>query len=81
MQVFICLTAYFVFCQSHKDSLRSTILDVRDNVDTEYLAENTQVVAEALARHVFNLSQGEVFSDSLVSSWSVIVRVLVMITV
>ncbi|KAJ9573916.1 hypothetical protein L9F63_008715, partial [Diploptera punctata] len=51
--------------KSHKDSVRSTILDVRENIDAECLAENTQVVAEALARHVFNLSSGQVFSDSL----------------
>jgi hypothetical protein len=32
-----------------------------------HLAENTQIVAEALARYVFNLTNEEVFSSSLVS--------------
>ena len=32
-----------------------------------HLAENTHVVAETLARYVFNLSNADVFSSSLVS--------------
>jgi hypothetical protein len=31
------------------------------------LAENTHIIAEALARHIFNLTSGEVFSGTLVS--------------
>jgi hypothetical protein len=37
-------------------------------VDVTHLAENTQIVAEALARYVFNLTDAEVFSSSLVSA-------------
>lgn len=51
--------------KSHKDSIRASILDVRENVDVTHLAENTQIVAEALARHIFNLTSGEVFSSTL----------------
>ncbi|XP_069689048.1 BOS complex subunit NCLN [Periplaneta americana] len=51
--------------KSHKESIRASILDVRDDVDVTRLAENTQIIAEALARHIFNLSSGEVFSNSL----------------
>jgi hypothetical protein len=53
--------------QSHKDLIRASILDVQENVDVTRLAENTQIVAEALARHIFNLTRGEVFSSTLVS--------------
>jgi hypothetical protein len=36
-------------------------------VDVTRLTENTHIVAEALARYVFNLTNAEVFSSSLVS--------------
>lgn len=61
--------------KSHKDPRRYTILDTRDSTDVTHLVQNTQVVAEALARHIFNLSSGEVFSENLgvqddsISSW------------
>jgi hypothetical protein len=37
-------------------------------VDVTHLEENTRIVAEALARYVFNLTNAEVFSSSLVSA-------------
>jgi len=53
--------------QSHKDTTRASVLDVWESVDVTRLAENTHIVAEALARYVFNLTNAEVFSSSLVS--------------
>lgn len=53
--------------QSHKDLIRASLLDVRENVDVTRLAENTQILAEVLARHIFNLTTGEVFSSTVVS--------------
>jgi hypothetical protein len=60
-----CISLYVQ--QSHKDSIRASILDVRENVNVTQLAEKAQIIAEALARHIFNLTSGEVFSSSLVS--------------
>ncbi|XP_052793682.1 nicalin-like [Mya arenaria] len=63
---------------SHKALDRSTILDTRSRVDETVLVRNIRIVAETLARHVYNLtSQGNVqlFSDTLdvqgelVSAW------------
>jgi hypothetical protein len=58
----------FYVRQSHKDLMRASVLDVRENVNVTHLAENTQIVAEALARHIFNLTSGEVFSNTLVNN-------------
>ncbi|XP_046999484.1 nicalin [Schistocerca americana] len=61
--------------RSHKEARRHTILDTRDSTDVTHLVQNIQVVAEALARHIYNLSSGEVFSENLgvqvesISSW------------
>jgi len=57
---------YYVW-QSHKDTTRASVLDVWESVDVTHLTENTHIVAEALARYVFNLTSAEVFSSSLVS--------------
>lgn len=63
---------------SHKSSDRSTILDTRDTIDEDGLVRNIHILAEALARHVYNLtSQGNIqlFTDTLniqkdlVSAW------------
>lgn len=64
--------------ESHKDLDRTTILDTRDSVDEKKLARNIHILAEALARHIYNLtSQGNVqlFNEALdvqtdlVSAW------------
>ncbi|XP_005090447.1 nicalin-1 [Aplysia californica] len=63
---------------SHKSPDRNTILDTRAAVDSGVITRNTQIVAEALARQIYNLtSQGsfEMFTDTLsveepvVQSW------------
>ncbi|KRT85740.1 Peptidase [Oryctes borbonicus] len=51
--------------KSHKDSLRGTILDTRESVNIDRLVQNTQVIAEALASQIYNVSIGEVFAKSL----------------
>jgi len=53
---------------SHKVPERTTILDGRDTVDSAVIARNTEIVAEALARQIYNLtSQGsfQMFTDNL----------------
>lgn len=54
--------------KSHRDSFRGTILDTRENLNLERLVQNTKVVAEALASHVYNVS-GDIFEGSLVSDF------------
>lgn len=53
--------------KSHRELTRGTILDVRENLNVERLVQNTKVVAEALASHVYNVSFGEIFGGSLVN--------------
>lgn len=52
--------------KSHDDPLRTTILDVMKNGQLDRLYRHTQVVAEALARHIYNLSSSQIFSEPLV---------------
>lgn len=52
--------------KSHKDSLRGTILDNRDSINIDRLVQNTQVIAEALASQIYNVSVGEIFESGLV---------------
>ncbi|GLH07943.1 Nicalin-1 [Gryllus bimaculatus] len=51
--------------KSHRDSLRSSILDIQGQLKESCLIRNTQILAESLARHIFNLTVGEIFSDNL----------------
>lgn len=51
--------------KTHKDMTRSSVLDVRQNVDIDRLVRNTKLVAEALAGQIYNITPGEVFADSL----------------
>lgn len=50
--------------KTHRDFQRATILDTRENLDVERLTRNTKVIAEALGRHVYNVSGGDVFGKS-----------------
>lgn len=52
--------------KSHKDPSRASILDIRQDQQIERLQRNTKVLAEALARHIYNLSSSQIFADSLV---------------
>ncbi|XP_012281156.1 nicalin [Orussus abietinus] len=49
----------------HEDPARTTILDVMRNGQVNTLYKHTQVVAEALARHIYNLSSSQIFSEAL----------------
>lgn len=70
------------FTLSHIDNpkvlIRNSILDTRDAVKVDVLARNIRLVAEALARHTFNLSstgsphifdEGLKVEPSLIASW------------
>lgn len=52
--------------KSHEDPIRTTILDVIETRQIDRLYKHTQTVAEALARHIYNLSSSQVFMDPLV---------------
>ncbi|XP_054707763.1 BOS complex subunit ncln-like [Uloborus diversus] len=58
------------FTLSHLQSPRSlrktTILDTRKNVNVEKLARNVKIIAEALARHMYNIS-GETLNTGIFS--------------
>lgn len=43
--------------ESHRDGQRSSILDVRSRVDSRTLTRNTRIVAEALTRVIYNLTE------------------------
>lgn len=53
--------------KSHRDSFRGTILDTRENLNLDRLVQNTKVVAEALAGHIYNTSVDGIFDGSLVN--------------
>lgn len=52
--------------KSHEDPIRTTILDVMQVEQIDRLFKHTQTVAEALARHIYNLSSSQIFTDPLV---------------
>ncbi|XP_029469518.1 nicalin isoform X2 [Rhinatrema bivittatum] len=43
--------------ESHREGLRSSIMDVRLRVDTSILTRNTRIIAEALTRVIYNLTE------------------------
>ncbi|XP_030744160.1 nicalin [Echinops telfairi] len=43
--------------ESHRDGQRSSIMDVRSRVDAKTLTQNTRIVAEALTRVIYNLTE------------------------
>ncbi|XP_043257292.1 nicalin-1 isoform X2 [Colletes gigas] len=51
--------------KSHEDPIRTTILDLMKAGQIDKLYKHTQVVAEALARHIYNLSSSQIFMDPL----------------
>lgn len=52
--------------KSHEDPSRATILDIIREEQVDKLYKHTQIVSEALARHIYNLSSSQIFADSLV---------------
>lgn len=53
--------------KSHEEPLRNTILDVMQDEQIDRLYKHTVVVAEALARHMYNISHSNIFAKPLVS--------------
>lgn len=54
--------------ESPRDLQRNSLLDTRDRMSTKTLARNVKVIAEALARHIYNLTnlpEVEVFTGSM----------------
>ncbi|KAF5304816.1 hypothetical protein FQR65_LT07833 [Abscondita terminalis] len=51
--------------KSHKDLLRGTVADTYENFNLDRLVQHTQLVAEALASHIYNVSGSELFGGSL----------------
>ncbi|XP_029041237.1 nicalin [Osmia bicornis bicornis] len=51
--------------KSHEDPIRATILDVVQTGQIDKLYKHTQVVSEALARHIYNLSSSQIFTEPL----------------
>ncbi|KAM9460950.1 BOS complex subunit ncln isoform 1-T1 [Clarias gariepinus] len=43
--------------ESHRSSTRNSIMDLRNHVDLKKLSRNTKLIAEALARVVYNLTE------------------------
>nr|XP_025037963.1 nicalin [Pelodiscus sinensis] len=43
--------------ESHRDGLRNSIMDVRSQVDSKTLTRNTRIIAEALTRVIYNLTE------------------------
>nr|XP_023699520.1 nicalin isoform X2 [Paramormyrops kingsleyae] len=43
--------------ESHRSTLRSSIMDMRPHVDLKKLSRNTKIIAEALARVIYNLTE------------------------
>ena len=52
--------------KSHENPIRRTFLDVIESEQIDRLHRHTTVVAEALARHIYNLSFGPIFAEPLV---------------
>lgn len=53
--------------KSHEDPLRNTILDTMQEGQIDRLYKHTSIVAEALARHMYNVSYSQIFAEPLVS--------------
>ena len=53
--------------RSHEDPLRNTILDTIQDGQINRLHKHTTIVAEALARHMYNISYSQIFAEPLVS--------------
>ncbi|KAM6395818.1 BOS complex subunit NCLN isoform 1-T1 [Rhynochetos jubatus] len=60
--------------ESHRDSLRNSIMDRRAQIDTKALTRNTRIIAEALTRVIYNLTDKgapadlQIFTDQMVST-------------
>lgn len=62
--------------KSHRDSMRATILDVKEHMQLEKLVRNTHIVAEALGKFVYNYTADNLFDGLLVSFSSILAFLL-----
>ncbi|TSK53783.1 Nicalin-1 [Bagarius yarrelli] len=59
--------------ESHRSSMRNSIMDMRTRVDLKKLSRNTKLLAESLARVIYNLTEKgtngdlEIFTEQMVS--------------
>ncbi|MFT7798701.1 nicalin isoform X3 [Arapaima gigas] len=51
--------------ESHRSAVRSSIMDMRPHVDLKKLSRNTKIIAEALARVIYNLTEKNVFPQQV----------------
>lgn len=52
--------------ENHENPVRTTILDIANHEQIDTLYKHTQIVSEALARHIYNLSSSQIFAGPLV---------------
>ncbi|CAH1982022.1 unnamed protein product [Acanthoscelides obtectus] len=50
--------------KNHKNFHKSTIFDTRDSLDIKIMADNSKIIAEGLARHIYGISMGNVLGKS-----------------
>lgn len=51
--------------RSHKDSLRTTMFDENIDRQAEIVQNLGKIIAESLARYIYNIQDGEIFSNSM----------------
>lgn len=52
--------------KNHKDPLRiTTFEDTEDNNHLELIAKNTKIIAEALAKYIYDIKDGEIFTETM----------------
>ncbi|CAH1116660.1 unnamed protein product [Phaedon cochleariae] len=51
--------------KNHKDLRKSTIMDTKEGLDIDRLVINTKLIAEALARHIYGVTNGSVLGLSV----------------
>nr|CAH7736006.1 unnamed protein product [Callosobruchus chinensis] len=50
--------------KNHKNFQRSTMFDTKDSLNTKIIADNSKIIAEGLARHIYGISLGNVLGKS-----------------
>ncbi|XP_063709634.1 BOS complex subunit ncln [Culicoides brevitarsis] len=51
--------------KNHKEPLRTTIFEDEDSTSMEAIEMNTKIIAEALARYVYDINDGEIFTGTM----------------
>lgn len=53
--------------KNYRDNSRNSILDVKSTVNIDRLEYNARIIAEAIARHVYNISSEAILGEVIVS--------------